>query len=213
MNQSFTFHKTALLAVCGALLQLSAQAQVTNDTGIVEMTGQISPTTCILNMADTAGGTNTATNKTMDLGNTKSGSGTITAGSLFGQAKTVVFSLSSTSNATAPCTAGAGNTGWNVILGFAPGSVTTIGTKTYVKNQTTTGGTNAVVALSDATVGTTTTQLTLKETMGYTGTTVTATNQAFGKTITLQAQLAHATAAAATAGAFNATIPLLVLYK
>jgi hypothetical protein len=211
MKKSFTLHKTALLAACGALLQLSAQAQSSNDSALVEITGQISPTTCILNMADTAGGTNTATNKTIDFGNTKTASTGITAGSVFGTAKKVVFSLGSASNPALPCTAGAGNTGWNVILGFAPGSVTTLGTKTFVKNQTT-GGTDALVALSDAT-GATPTPLTLKETMGYAGTTVTATNQGFAKTITLQAQLAYAAAAAATPGAFTATIPLLVLYK
>jgi hypothetical protein len=68
------------------------------------------------------------------------------------------------------------------------------------------------MALSDATTSTVS-PLTLKETMGYTGTTVTATNVGFTQSISLQAQLAYSGNAAATAGAYSATIPLLVLYK
>ena len=48
------------------------------------------------------------------------------------------------------------------------------------------------------------------------GTTVAAKNANFTGTntsITLQAQLAYSSNAAATAGAYTATIPLLVLYK
>lgn len=213
MKKSFTLSKTALAVACGSLLALSAQAQATNDSAKVEITGQISPSTCILNMADTAGGANTPNTKTVDFGNVKSDSTGITAGKTFGTAKKVVFSLGSKTDPTKPCLPGnATNTAWNVVLGFAPGSVTkTASGATFVKNQSK-DGTDAMVALSDATTATVT-PLTLKETLGYAGTTVTATNVKFDKTVTLQAQLAYSSNTAATAGAYTATIPLLVLYK
>ena len=213
MKKSFSLSKTALAVACGSLLALSAQAQSKNDSAIVEITGQISPSTCILNMADVAGGATTS-NKTVDFGNVKSDTSGITPGKVFGTPKQVVFSLGSKADPK-KCSPGDGtNNGWNVVLGFAPGSVTTINNATYVKNQTK-DGTNAVVALSELN-GTTPTRLLLKETLGYAGTTVAAKNANFTGTnssITLQAQLAYSGNAAATAGAYTATIPLLVLYK
>ena len=212
MKKSFSLSKTALAVACGSLLALSGQAQSKNDSAIVEITGQISPSTCILNMADVAGGATTS-NKTVDFGNVKSDTSGITPGKVFGTSKQVVFTLGSKGDATKPCLPGnTTNSRWNVVLGFAPGSVTkTANGATFVKNQTK-DGTNAMVALSDATTATVT-PLVLKETLGYAGTTVTATNVEFAKSITLQAQLAYSGNAAATAGAYTATIPLLVLYK
>lgn len=213
MKKSFSLSKTALAVACGSLLALSAHAQSVNDSAIVEITGQISPSTCILNMADVAGGATTPNTKTVDFGNVKSDTSGITPGKVFGTPKKVVFTLGSKADATKPCQPGnTTNSRWNVVLGFAPGSVTkTASGATFVKNQTK-DGTNAMVALSDATTATVT-PLVLKETLGYAGTTVTATNVEFAKSITLQAQLAYSGNAAATAGAYTATIPLLVLYK
>ena len=215
MKKSFSLSKTALAVACGSLLALSAQAQSKNDSAIVEITGQISPSTCILNIADVAGGATTS-NKTVDFGNVKSDTSGITPGKVFGTPKKVVFTLGSKADATKPCQPGnTTNSRWNVVLGFAPGSVTkTASGATFVKNQTK-DGTNAMVALSDATTATVT-PLVLKETLGYAGTTVAAKNANFTGTnssITLQAQLAYSGNAAATAGAYTATIPLLVLYK
>ena len=213
MKKSFSLSKTALAVACGSLLALSGQAQSKNDSAIVEITGQISPSTCILNMADVAGGATTS-NKTVDFGNVKSDTSGITPGKVFGTSKQVVFSLGSKADPK-KCSPGDNtNSGWNVVLGFAPGSVTTINNATYVLNQTK-DGTNAVVALSELN-GTTPTRLFLKETLGYAGTTVAAKNANFTGTnssITLQAQLAYSGNTAATAGAYTATIPLLVLYK
>ena len=213
MKKSFSLSKTALAVACGSLLALSGQAQSKNDSAIVEITGQISPSTCILNMADVAGGATTS-NKTVDFGNVKSDTSGITPGKVFGTSKQVVFSLGSKADPK-KCSPGDNtNSGWNVVLGFAPGSVTTINNATYVLNQTK-DGTNAVVALSELN-GTTPTRLVLKETLGYAGTTVAAKNANFTGTnssITLQAQLAYSGNTAATAGAYTATIPLLVLYK
>ena len=212
MKKSFSLSKTALAVACGSLLALSGQAQSKDDSAIVEITGQISPSTCILNMADVAGGATTS-NKTVDFGNVKSDTSGITPGKVFGTSKQVVFSLGSKADPK-KCSPGDGNNGWNVVLGFAPGSLTTINNATYVLNQTK-DGTNAVVALSELN-GTTPTRLVLKETLGYAGTTVAAKNANFTGTnssITLQAQLAYSSNAAATAGAYTATIPLLVLYK
>lgn len=196
----------------GALLFSSAQAQ-SNDSALVEITGQITTNTCVLKMTDASG---TATeNKTINLGSTKSGTGTLTPGSTFGSPQTVQFTLGSTSVTGQPCTANPAGSLWNVVLGFEPGKVTTIASKTYVTNQATTGGTNAVVKLSGAKGSDAPAQLTLKETMGYTGTTVSPTNQTFADTngIKLTAQLAYVDSNPATAGTFTATIPLLVLYK
>ena len=213
MKKSFSLSKTALAVACGSLLALSAQAQSKNDSAIVEITGQISPSTCILNMADGAGGATTS-NKTVDFGNVKSDTSGITPGKVFGTSKQVVFSLGSKADPK-KCSPGDGNNSWNVILGFAPDSLFKLASgATYVKNQTK-GGTDAVVALSELN-GTVVTPLVLKETLGYAGTTVAAKNANFAGTntsITLQAQLAYSSNAPATAGAYTATIPLLVLYK
>ena len=213
MKKSFSLSKTALAVACGSLLALSGQAQSKNDSAIVEITGQISPSTCILNIADVAGGATTS-NKTVDFGNVKSDTSGITPGKVFGTSKQVVFSLGSKADPKKCTSSDNTNSGWNVVLGFAPGSVTTINNATYVLNQTK-DGTNAVVALSEL-KGTTPTPLVLRETLGYTGTTVAAKDADFTGTnssITLQAQLAYSGNAAATAGAYTATIPLLVLYK
>jgi hypothetical protein len=195
------------------LLALSAHAQATNDSALVEITGQISPSTCILNITDVAGGATTS-NKTVDFGNVKSDTSGITPGKVFGTSKQVVFSLGSKVDPK-KCSPGDGNNSWNVILGFAPDSLFKLASgATYVKNQTK-GGTDAVVALSELN-GATPTRLVLKETLGYAGTTVAAKNADFTGTnssITLQAQLAYSSNAPATAGAYTATIPLLVLYK
>jgi hypothetical protein len=214
MKKSFSLSKTALAVACGSLLALSAQAQSKNDSAIVEITGQISPSTCILNMADVGGGATTS-NKTVDFGNVKSDTSGITPGKVFGTSKQVVFSLGSKADPK-KCSPGDNtNSGWNVILGFAPDSLFKLASgATYVKNQTK-GGTDAVVALSELN-GTALTRLDLKETLGYAGTTVAAKNANFTGTntsITLQAQLAYSSNAPATAGAYTATIPLLVLYK
>ena len=213
MNKSFSLTKTALAVASAALLSLSAQAQ-SSDEAVLEITGQITANTCVLKMTDGSG--TTTENKTINLGSTKSGTGTITPGTVFGTSQTVQFTLGNpAAGSTAPCTAVPTNSLWNVVLGFEPNKVAIINTKTYVKNQATTGGTNAVVMLSGAKGNTTATQLTLKETMGYAGTTVSPTDQAFTDTngIKLTAQLAYADDKAATAGIFTATIPLLVLYK
>ncbi len=210
MKNSFSLSKTALAVACGSLLALSAQAQSANDSATVDITGQISASTCVLNMKDAKSGTST-NEKTLNLGNAKSGTSNNTIGGTFGEAQKVEFSLGTYGNSATTCVAGTGNNRWNVILGFAPGNVITTNGKTYVKNQDA-AGTDAMVVLSDATTATTT-PLTLKETLGYAGTTATASNVLFADKITLQAQLAYAATTEAKAGAFTASIPLLVLYK
>ena len=213
MKKSFSLTKTALAVASAALLSLSAQAQSV-DQAVLDITGQITANTCVLKMTDGSG--TTTENKTINLGSTKSGTGTITPGSVFGASQTIIFTLGNpTPGSTAACAGNPSNSVWNVVLGFEPNNVATVMNKTYVKNQATTGGTNAVVMLSGAKGNTTATQLTLKETMGYAGTTVSPTDQTFTDTngIKLTAQLAYADDKAATAGIFTATIPLLVLYK
>ena len=214
MKKSFSLSKTALAVASGSFFALSAPAYAENDKALVEITGQISPTTCVLYMAESADGDRAKTSKTLDLGNIKSGTNGFGPGKTFGTAKKVVFTLSARSGETTPCRAATDNARWNVVLGFAPDSVayTTTG-GTFAKNQGK-GGTDAWLALSDVTTSTTTpSMLTLKETMGYTGTTVSKTDRRLNQNITLQAQLAYPGTTAASVGPFVATIPLLVVYK
>lgn len=211
MKKSFSLSKTALAVACGSLLALSAHAQSKNDSATVDITGQITSSTCVLNMTDAKTGTSTS-EKTLNLGNAKSGTSNNTIGNTFGEAQKVEFSLGTVGSPTALCAAGTGNAKWNVILGFAPGNVVTTGGKTFVKNQDS-AGTDAMVVLSNATTSTVT-PLTLKETLGYAGTTVVAGDGVgFSSKIVLQAQLAYQTTTEAKAGAFTASIPLLVQYK
>lgn len=213
MKKAFSLSKTALAVASGSFLALSAPAYADNDKALVEITGQISPTTCVLYMAESADGDRTKTSKTLDLGNIKSGTSGFGPGRTFGTAKKVVFSLSARSGETTLCRAATPNAKWNVVLGFAPDSVAyTQSGGTFAKNQG--KGTDAWLALSDVTTSTTSpSMLTLKETQGYTGTTVTKNNRRFDQSITMQAQLAYSGNSAASVGPFVATIPLLVVYK
>jgi type 1 fimbria pilin len=213
MKKSFSLHKTALAVACGALLSLSAHADESTN---VEISGQISANTCILKIE---GATTTAgiPEKIINLGRNVTGGGTGStapkAGVPFGTAESVNFSLGNPSG-TGGCTAAPLGAKWNLILGFAPGSVKTIDGKKFVGNQALTGGTDAVVMLSGGAGTTTPTQISdLKETMTYTGTTVVPSNQDFNQSITLKAQLAYQNSAAATPGVFEAAIPLLVSYN
>lgn len=210
MKKPFTLGKSALFLACGAVFHLSAQAQ-TADTATVDITGQISATTCNLSIADATGTSDTGT-KTLDLGTVTTAGTFSKAGTLFGSSKAVTFTLKNTTN-TGPCTAPSTTAKWNVILGFEPGSVATLADNTtYVKNQDKSGsGTNALMRLTQGNTGTGT-ALVLKETMGYTGTTI-GTDAAFTSSISMSAQLASAGAEAPSSGAYTATIPLLVLYK
>ena len=212
MKKSFSLHKTALAVACGALLSLSAHA---DDSTNVEISGQISANTCILKI-EGATTTTGIPEKIINLGTNVAavaGTPSPSAGAVFGTAQTAVFSLGNPSG-TGGCTAATANAKWNLILGFAPGSVKTIDGKKFVGNQALTGGTDAVVMLSGGAGTTQPTQISdLKETMTYTGSTVVPVNQDFTQSITLKAQLAYQKSAAATPGVFEAAIPLLVSYN
>jgi hypothetical protein len=212
MKKHFPFGRAALLFTCTALLHFYSQAQtgdIAVDAAVVDMTGQISASTCNLNISDGTSGT-TGT-KTLEFGNVPGGTGTFSnPGTLFGATKSVTFKLTNTDGSV--CNAVSPNTSWNVILGFPPGAVAKIGSATFVKNQVP-NGTNAWMLLSTGVNGTGA-ALVLKETMGYDGTPVAgATNPTLDTPISMTAQLASSSAAAPTPGVYAAVVPLLVLYN
>jgi hypothetical protein len=132
MEMSFRLVKLALALASATLLQLSAHAQ-TADSAQVEIAGQISATTCNLSISDSSSQTGAST-KTLDLGTNLIGSGPFVAGQTFGTSKRVFFKLTDPAS-TQPCNASATTT-WNVILGFAPGSIGTLTDgRTFVKNH------------------------------------------------------------------------------
>ena len=195
--------------------QINGQAQAA-DSGTINISGQISASTCLLNMSDTSGTVNGGT-KTVNLGTMSSSSvGTGTAGSTFGTAQTVTFSVKA-ADGTTNCTLGSGNSAWDIALALGNSQIATIGSATVLKNSLTTNATDAAVILkggfNTTTPGTT---LALKGDLGIGGTlmsglaTPTATA---GQNIVMSAQFVRSSASAPTSGAYSATIPLLVVYK
>jgi type 1 fimbria pilin len=200
-------------------VHLHTLAQAANDSGTLNINGQISSTTCVLNMGDTAA---TASGvKTLQLGSTAAPAPAGAAGATFGTAQSVVFTVTS-ANGTS-CTF-SGNTLWDI--GLTPG--------TY---QTVTAGGNVLLLSSgtSATGAAANVGVLLKGSFG-TGVTTGANNlnlnlvnppygvMLSGSTSAPAALAAHSIAVTAqfartsgtvapTAGAFSATLPLTVWYK
>ena len=213
MKKPFNFTKASmLLAACGALLQVNAYA----DGGIVEISGQISPTTCILSMNDRPGNLAGGDTKTLNFGDFTN-LGVSSVGAPIGTSQKVYFALTSTSVPGTACLAVSPTSTWNVVLDLNDGAVATLSNnKTYLKNQDPTG-TDAVILLKggSAATGSTLNVLDLVENKGYMSTPISATNVSFGVNsgLVLEAQMAYATDNAPKAGAYIATVPLLVVYK
>lgn len=209
MKKTFGFKKASMLLVaCSALSQVNAYA----DGGIVEITGQISPTTCVLSLNDAANTTAGADKKTVNFGDFNNlPAGTVGQG--IGTAQKVFLSLGKVGGGGS-CVAGSQTT-WNVVLDLETGSVSKLSdNKTYLKNQDATG-TDAVVMLkgSTADAGATAQMLTLTEAKGFLSTPIVKTPVPFATGLVLEAQLAYAGTTAPKAGAYTATVPLLVVYK
>ena len=221
MLSTFNRNKSKLVIAslaAGFGVHLHTLAQAANDSGTLNINGQISSTTCVLNMGDTAA---TASGvKTLQLGSTAAPAAAGAAGATFGTAQSVVFTVTNAPGAT--CFGG--NTLWDI--GLTPG--------TY---QTVTAGGNVLLLSSgtSATGAAANVGVLLKGSFG-TGVTTGANNlnlnlvnppygvMLSGSTsapaalaahsIAVTAQFARTSATVApTAGAFSATLPLTVWYK
>jgi type 1 fimbria pilin len=196
-------------------MQWGAQAQ-SADSGTINFSGQISASTCALNMNDSAGSELGGT-KIVNLGTLSAASvGAGTVGSTFGTPQTVTFSVRSV-DGTTDCTLASGNTAWDIALALGVEDIVTIGGTTYLRNSLTSGATNAAVVLRGGvgTVGSS--PLVLRGGQGVNGTLMSGGTQptaTASQNIVLQAQFVRTQPSAApTSGLYAATVPLLVVYR
>ena len=125
MLSTFNRNKSKLIIAslaAGFGVHLHTLAQAANDSGTLNINGQISSTTCVLNMGDTAA---TASGvKTLQLGSTAAPAAAGVAGATFGTAQSVVFTVTNANGTT--CTFGGtpANTLWDI--GLTPGTYQTV---------------------------------------------------------------------------------------
>jgi len=151
MISTFTKQKLAVASAM-ALALMTAQAQTVPDQGSLLINGQITATTCVLNMTGSTGGTSNGGQKIVTLGSVSStAAGAGAAGSVLGgsPAVTTTFTLGAVDakGGTTPCTFGSGNSSWDISLVLTSDQLIKVGTTNFLKNSVTTGGTNAVVTL------------------------------------------------------------------
>ena len=215
--QKVALAASTFLALISAQVNSNAQAA---DTATLNISGQITATTCNIVISDTAGGVGAVGTKIINLGNIPAPL-TGTAGGTFGNAVGAFFSVSSAAGSTTPCTFGSGNTKWDLALGLSSSQITNVGTATFLKNSITYGGTDAIVQLKGA-IGTTlptaaSTVLALKPDAGIGGTLMSGSLTTAGATssqsIAISAQFATVAASGPSAGAFSQTIPLTARYN
>jgi len=210
---SFSFHSNKVaLAVATLATGLGLQfAAVAQTAGTLDITGQVTATTCSLNM--TAGGnTINGGSRTVSLGTVAS---TATAANTLIGTKTIVkFDLKDGANTANPCALGATQT-WNILLGLTATQITGSGATSAVVNGAATGGTSAAVALFGGSDAAAATRLSLLPSTGvttgtevFTGLGVTASTALY-----LGAQFVTTSASAPTAGQYSASIPLTILYN
>jgi hypothetical protein len=222
MPTTFQRNKTNLIIATlatGLGVHLASLAQAPADQGSLIINGQISASTCLLDMGD-AGSTGGGS-KTLNLGNyTPLVGGTSAAGTAFGTAQTVVFSIKSPDGSGSACTLGSGNSRWDIGINIPSAEISSTGLLLS-------GGTAANVAQNvgvllktsfgpTATAGTTNLVLTAgSPTYGVllSSSSASAPQAAATDKIALTAQFAKTTALQPTAGVFSATIPLNVYYK
>ncbi len=215
----------AAISIVGLLaFHAQSNAQAAKDQGTLNINGQISASTCTLDMGDT--GSTGSGSKTLNLGTyavTVANATGLVAGSIFGNAQTVIFKVTNADGTS--CTLGGGNTKWDIGINVPSTQYTTVSGQTLLLS----GGTTTSVAqnvgvliktsvgteLAPVTVGGTALDLS-KGAVGYgtllSGNTSAPAVDAKGN-IALTAQFAKTSATAATAGAFSASIPLTVWYK
>jgi len=221
----FQRNKTNLIIATlatGLSVHLSTLAQAAADSGTLVVTGQISNTTCLLDMGD-AGSTGGGS-KTLNLGSytTAIAGAASTNGGTFGTAQTVVFSVKSADGSGGACSF-SGASKWDIGINIGANEYATAGANTLLLS----GGTASNVAqnvgvLLKTSVGTAVTagatNLNLAAgSAGYGGVLLSGSTSSPGANstdkIALTAQFARTNASAPTAGVFSATIPLNVYYK
>jgi len=210
----------AAISIVGLLaFYTHSNAQAAKDQGTLIINGQISASTCTLDMGDT--GSTGAGSKTLNLGTTAAPAATGTAGATFGTAQTVIFKV--TNGEGASCSLGTGNTKWDIGINLLSSQYTTVGSQTLLLSA----GTDTSMAKNvgvliktsfgqSVTAGATALDLS-KGALGY-GTLLSGNTSAPAvlptESIALTAQFARTSGTVApTAGAFTATIPLNVWYK
>jgi len=218
---------SATAAMAGMLFNGQANAQATTvagDTGSIDLTATIIASTCVLNIGGLAVATATPGKKTLDLGTYTVGSASAAGpnGRMSNaSAGNVVLSLKAAdgiSNCTLP-----GTTKWDIGVDLPSSAVTTtlLASNHSLLNTTTgaTAATNIVARVLKATNAAASTPLLFaQKTAGYghllSGST-TNPNLNATDTITLTAELwkVSTPGAVVTAGAYTASIPLLVWYK
>lgn len=209
MKHIFNLSKSASLACAlGAVFATSVSAQTTNnaDVGKLTINAQVIKSTCAVLIGDRGDSPNQTSYKAVNLGSLPGANSTSTAGAVFGQAKQVVFSLKDPNNTTADCDL-AGVKNWYVTVNLvndpaaAGNQVVTINGKHYLKNAVA-DGTDAVVALFNAS-----TQLTLTN-----GVQKLRSSGSGTKAMSMFAQFAHQTSAAAKPGIYNFSLPVTITY-
>jgi hypothetical protein len=225
MLSTFNRNKSKLLLATlatGLGVHLHSLAQAANDSGSLTINGQISNTTCVLDLGD--GGSTAAGSRTLNLGTyTVSTAAAATgAGTTFGTPATAIFSLKNANGTECTFT---NATRWDIGVNLAANQIFSTGSnvlllstgasanasqnlgvllRSSVGANPTVGATNLNLAQSVAPFGTLLSGSTTT-TLGVSGS---------GNRIALTAQFARTSATSApTAGAFSATIPLNVWYQ
>ena len=210
--QKVALAASTFLALISAQVSSNAQAA---DTATLNISGQISSSTCNITISD-PGGVGAVGTKIINLGNITAPLGGA-AGATFGTAVGAIFSVTA-AGGTGGCTLG-GNGKWDLALGLFSSQISSIGTVTYLKNSITSGGTDAIVQLKGGignTLASAGTPLALIPDAGIAGTlmsgglTATATSS---QSIAISAQFARGGTTVPTGGAFSQTIPLIARYN
>ena len=210
--QKVALAASTFLALISAQVNSNAQAA---DTATLNISGQISSSTCNITISD-PGGVGAVGTKIINLGNITAPLGGA-AGATFGTAVGAIFSVTA-AGGTGGCTL-AGNGKWDLALGLFSSQITNVGTATFLKNSITSGGTDAIVQLKGGignTLASAGTPLALIPDAGIAGTlmsgglTATATSS---QSIAISAQFARGGTTVPTGGAFSQTIPLIARYN
>jgi type 1 fimbria pilin len=210
MIKNLTKQKIAI-ATAMTLALITAQAQTAD--GTVVISGQVNANTCKVNISDASGVSPTNNGvRSVELG-TVSPTGTFTAGQLLGTKQIITFSLTASSG-TRACTFTGGTTGWNMALDLQSNQVnSTIANKPFLTNLNGTNpSTNIGVALFDNSGNQFSTLLTGQ---GFLGTKLAAAATGVLSTanLTMGAQFMATSATAPTAGLFQTTVPMLIVYN
>ena len=211
------FRKPALLAL--TVLQITAQAQAL-DSGTLVINGQISSTTCVLNMGD-AGSTGSGS-KTLNLGTftTTLANQQTTQGGSIGNPQTALFSVKNPDGSN--CTF-SGASKWDIGVNIPSSQFTTVSGTTVLLSSGSASNIAANVGVristsTGASVTTGTTAVNFANGVAPYGTLLSGSTSSPGAnptdTIALTAQMVRtSTSSSVTAGAFSTTIPLNVWYK